>query len=333
MRLVIVLLATCVTAHSQQHILHITVKDIDHSSLKDIQLSPVGRGDSSSLSQSDGRCRMKLPDETQPGELVTLQVSSAPYKYVIVWPLSQEVSVPPWSGRSKNGVEVVLAKAGDIGILQNGQVILAMTVRVLHLGNPSPTNEKTPGQEDLHKALLTVAGEFGLKPDDVDLAIRSFKSKPKSKDTLEAGLANLYQEKYNAATTLLSEALESRVHALGEAQRQVSEAAHYLGIGYFRQKQYDLAEKAFQTAVEATPKDSENLDYLASTLEEEKKYPGAEAIYAREIAAMTGGEDYQPEGEVDEDIELYKVYVSIARVQEAQGKYSAAESNLTGAYD
>jgi hypothetical protein len=181
------------------------------------------------LTDSYGQARIRLAPQTKAGDVVMLQIVDAPRDLVMVSPWDKWVHVPPFDNEAKNFVPVVLTERGDKACLENVECIRAAASQILRVN--APKQDKTDSEEDRKQALADVAKAFGLKPEEVDQAIRAWGAK--TEDPYEKGLAALYEKRYREATGYLTISLEKRKQAESEAREQVADAALFLGASLY----------------------------------------------------------------------------------------------------
>jgi hypothetical protein len=126
--LVVVLVSSTV---AEQGVLILMVTDTLQHPFDDVRIGLAGGGGSPQFTK-DGRARLTLADKTVPGDWVTLQIFGAPkgMDLVFVSPYDSRVRVPPFEREQDNYAPVVVARRGDLSILQRGSGMLAIHVTI-----------------------------------------------------------------------------------------------------------------------------------------------------------------------------------------------------------
>jgi DNA-binding phage protein len=115
-------------------------------------------------------------------------------------PWDSRTPVPSFQNESENFVWVVVVEFRDHAALQDGSALAALTAKI-NKANAPKTLEKEEHEEDPKVNLAAVAKQYGLDPEELDKAIRSWGEK--TTDAYEAGLAAWYQRNYPAASAQL----------------------------------------------------------------------------------------------------------------------------------
>jgi len=245
---------------AEEGILVVHVEDTKGSPVSGIELAPKGDGAPGAPTDRLGKTRLRLAPATRPGQWVTLQIlprKSGP-DWVFVSPWNQRTLVPSFANESENYVLAVVGERGNRDLLASDQAIKALAARTLE--QIGPRLDKSEITDEERKRVLTEqAAAFGLKPDEVDKAIRAWGTK--ATDPYDAGLAALYERNYPKAAERLAESLESRRKELIEAKAKVAESALFLGIARYEQGQYREAVSAYRESLEA---DGEHISALSN---------------------------------------------------------------------
>ncbi|MGC1297123.1 MAG: tetratricopeptide repeat protein [Alloacidobacterium sp.] len=261
----------------------VQVQDAQRRPVRGVDIGVEGIG-GSRLSGDDGKAQLALAKSAAPNDWITLQILHSPPSkdFVIISPWDYRVQVPSFAEKPENFIRVVVVERGDRAALENGSVITALAAKINTVKTPKVANPQTP-PSDPKQALATVAGQYGLSTTDVDTAIRSWGKK--TTDHYEAGMAALYENNYTGASTALTGALEQRQQKLASGsiapadQKNVADAALFLGTALFQQGKYSQAANAFQTCLSFRPNDPLVLGNLAVSLEYAGNYPQAEQFY------------------------------------------------------
>lgn len=249
---------------AEEGVLALHATDIKERPVEGAAFSTRGDG---TLAYTDhsGRARIRLAPSTRPGSWVSLVVvpSKSGPDWTFISPWHQRVLVPPFANESENFVPIVLARRADRDLLTSDEAALAMAARVLEKLRPRVEGEEI-SEEERRAVLAEQAASFGLTPEEVDQAIRTWGAR--TKDPYEAGLAALYERNFSVAEERLSASLELREKRLQEAGSEVAEVAWFLGQARFEQGRYREAALAYQRAVEIWPHHAEVLDGLGMSL-------------------------------------------------------------------
>jgi tetratricopeptide (TPR) repeat protein len=249
-------------------------------------------GSSREMADSFGTARIKLAAQTKPGDVVMLEIVAAPKDkdLVIISPWDKWAHVPPFDDEAKNFIPVVLVARGDRACLESPPCLRAAAARINQANAPRMARE--PDRDERAKeALATVAQIFGLKPEEINLAIRAWREK--TEDPYDKGLAALYEKDYPQASQDLQISLEKRMRAEAKAQSDVAAAALFLGRSLYEQGKYRQAAEALQVAAIRRPDDSQILNNLGLSLASAGDYVRAETVYrhALRLDVEIGGRD------------------------------------------
>ena len=260
------------------------MQDAQRRPVRGIEIGVEGIG-GSRLSGDDGKAQLALAKNAVPNDWITLQIlhSPAAKDFVIVSPWDYRVQVPSFAEKPENFIRVVVVERGDRAALENGSVVTALAAKINTVKTPKAANPQTPPPNP-QQALATVAGQYGLSTTEVDTAIRSWGRK--TTDHYEAGMAALYENNYSGASTALTGALQQRQQKLvvGQSpappdQKNVADAALFLGTALFQQGRYAQAAEAFRTCLSFRPNDPLVLGNLAVSLEYAGDYQQADQFY------------------------------------------------------
>jgi tetratricopeptide (TPR) repeat protein len=281
--LIAAILATA-PAFAETGYITVQVQDAQRRPIRAIDIGVEGIG-GSRLSGDDGKAQLTLAKSTAPNDWITLQILHSPAgkDFVIVSPWDYRVQVPSFAEKPENFIRVVVVERGDRAALENGSVVTALAAKINTVKTPKTANPQTPPPNS-QQALATVAGQYGLSTTEVDTAIRSWGKK--TTDHYEAGMAALYENNYSGASTALTGALEQRQQKLASGQspapadqKNVADAALFLGTALFQQGRYAQAADAFRTCLSFRPSDPLVLGNLAVSLVYAGNYQQAEQFY------------------------------------------------------
>src|ERR1039458_2757684 len=282
--LALLLLATCLpgsVASAETGFLVVHVEDVRGHPVRGVQIGVKGDG-GSDTSDPHGSVRIRLAPQTQAADWVTLQVLHSPpgKDLVLLSPWDSRAVVPSFENKSDNFVDVVVVESGDRAALANPAALRAFTEKINKANAPKSADKQAA--EDPKANLDAVAKQFGLTPDDLDKAIRAWGTK--TTDPYDVGLAALYARNYDAATTSLNDSLKQREEKFATAQKDVADAAYFLGESLYEQGKYRDSAAALQRCLQIRPDDAMVLNDTALSLDEAGGYVGAEPLYRRALA-------------------------------------------------
>ena len=192
--------------------------------------------------------------------------------------------MPSFENETENFVKVVVVQRGDRVALENGAVLAALTAKINKANAPKSANKQAV--EDPKANLDAVAKQYGLTPDDLDKAIRTWGSK--TTDPYDVGLAALYARNYDAATTSLQDSLKKREDKLTADkkadEKAVADAAFFLGQSLYEQGRYRESAAAYQRCLQIRPDDAVVLNNTALSMAEAGDYAAAEPLFERALA-------------------------------------------------
>lgn len=276
--LVLALVSQCA---AEQGVLVVHVEDVGGHPVSGVEIGTRGDG-GAAVTDRNGKARIKLAPQTRANTWITLQVVASPAgkDYVMVSPWDSRHLVPSFENETENYVPVVVAARGDRDALQSGRALKAIVAKINQV--TAPRSKEATTEEQRRAALAETAKDFGLKPEEVDQAIRAWGAR--SQDPYEKGLAALYERNYPEATKRLSESLEVREKQLAIAQAEVRDSAFFLGQSLFEQGRYRESSAAYRKALQVNLDDSTVLNDLGLSLNQAGDYAGAEPLLRRALA-------------------------------------------------
>ena len=317
----VLILALCVyvgvaLVWSETGSLVVLVQDAQKRPVRGVEIGVEGSG-GSKVTGDDGKALLPLAKDNNENDWVSLQILHSPpgKDLVMVSPYDNRTLVPPFKNKADNFVRVVVVQRGDLAVLQNGTVLRAFAEKI-NKANAPKSADKQATQENPKTNLEAVAKQFGLSPDDLDKAIKAWGAK--TTDPYEAGLAALYERKFDKATAELQNSLKQREEKLAADQDAVLDAARFLGQSLYEQGQYRKAAEAVKRALQVSPDAPGLIGNLALSLMMAGDYAGAEPL-ARQALAINEkafGPDHP-----DVAISLN----SLALLLKTRGDYSEAE--------
>ncbi len=282
----VLLLALCIEGGatllwSETGKLLVLVQDLEKQPVTGVQIGIEGAGGTGTTGD-DGKALLPLTKDTHENDWVSLQILHSPpgKDLVMVSPYDSHTLVPPFKSNAENFVRVVVMQRGDLKALQNGGVLRASAEKINKANAPKSADKQAA--EDPKVSLNAVAKQFGLTSDDLDKAIRTWGTK--TKDPYDVGLAALYARNYDAATNNLKDSLKQREEKFATAQKDVADAACFLGQSLYEQGKYRESATAFQRCLQIRPDDATVLNNTALSLKEAGDYATAELLIRRALA-------------------------------------------------
>jgi len=243
----------------------------------------------SKLTKDDGQAQLPLAANVKADDWISFQlVHSPPGKdLAIISPWDNRISIPSFADKPENLIKIVVVQRGDRVALESGAVLASLAAKINKANAPKTADSKvTP--PDPKEALLAVAKQYGLTAEDIDSAIRAWGAK--TTDPYEAGLAALYERNYPKATSTLEDSLKQRKQkleadqkAVAQDQKDIDDAAFFLGQSLFEEGRYHEAVAAFQQCLTDSPDDPVVLNNLALSLTYSGDYAAAEPLARRTL--------------------------------------------------
>jgi tetratricopeptide (TPR) repeat protein len=274
---------------AEDAVLVVHVSDPQGKPIQGVVLSTTGDSSTGSATDIAGKSRIKLAPQTKVGSEVELVVVKAAQDLVFISPWNSRVTVRPFDNESQNVASIVLAERGNRMLLEYpvGQVALASKVNAAN-------SVKAVGvqltEEQRRATLAEVAKAYGLKPEEVDRAIRALGEK--TTDPYQLGLVALYARNYPEAERQLTKSVEERERNLEKARSELADAQFFLGKTLYEKGRYKGAVGAYRRAVELRPDDVITLNSLALALHQDGEYREAEKYY--QLALQLGERRYGP---------------------------------------
>jgi tetratricopeptide (TPR) repeat protein len=308
---------------AESGVLVVHVEDVQRRPISGVQIGAEGDGGSQTTGD-DGKARIPLAKETKEKSWISLQILKSPphNDFVMVSPWDYRAVVPLFENESENFVKVVVVQRGDRMVLESGVALAALTAQINKANAPKTADKQAP-QEDPRASLAAVAKMYGVDPDDLDKAIRSWGVK--TTDPYEMGQAALYERNYAKASAQLADSLRGREEKLARDQRavaddvcSVADAACFLGYSLYEEGKYLESSTAFRRCLQFRPEDDWVLNYLALSLHEASDYAAAEPLYRRVLAfrQQTMGVDH---------LLVANSLNNLAGLLETKGDYAGAE--------
>ena len=308
---------------AEQGYVLVLVQDTQHHPVRGVEIGIEGVG-GSKLTGDDGKAQLAVGAGTKAGDWLPLSILHSPPGKDLVMnsPWDYRAQVPPFEDKPENFIRVVVVQRGDRTALENGSVLTSLAEKIINANSSKPADRSTPPQ-DPKVNLAAVAEQYGLKPDEVDHAIRAWGAK--TTDPYEAGLAALYERNYPKATAQLQDSLNQREEKLAADQKaftqdqcQVADAACFLGKSLYYQGKFRESAHAYGRCLQIRPDDPIVLYNLALALAESGDYAGAGPLYRRALAIreITLGPDHP---------DVATVLNGLAVLLSSKGDYAEAE--------
>jgi tetratricopeptide (TPR) repeat protein len=268
-------------AWGEAGVLQVVVQDLQNHPVRGVEIGIEGGG-GSRTSGDDGKALLPLSTNTAENDWVSLQIIHSPpgKDWVILSPIDSRTPVPSFKDKPENFVRVVVIQRGDLAMLRD-RTALANLAAKINRANASHGAGAQARPKDPKAALEEVSQQYGLKPEELDQAIRAWGSQ--TRDPYEAGLAALYERNYSEATTELQEGLRARQARLKADQEAVADAAFFLGQSLYKQARYKESATAFQIALQIRPYDALLLNDTGVSLAYSGEYAAAEQLYLRAL--------------------------------------------------
>jgi tetratricopeptide (TPR) repeat protein len=282
-------LAVVLPCRAEHGFVLVLVQDTQHRPVRGVEIGVDGNGDSR-RTDPDGKARLAVGSATIPGDGITLKIRhSPPGKDLVMYsPDDGRSQVPSFVDKPDNVVRVYVFQRGDRTALESGSVLASFAEKIIKANSPKSAGEARPPQ-DPKANFAAIAQQYGLKPDEIDQAIRAWADK--TTDPYEAGLAALYERNYPKASAQLQDSLKQREEKLtadqkkvAEDQQQVADAAFFLGSSLYQQGKYRESAQAYERCLQLRPDDPVLLNNAALSLEGAGDYAGAEPLFRRALA-------------------------------------------------
>lgn len=310
-------------AWAEDGILVVHVNYLDKKPLPRIRIGTTGDG-SIEVTDVAGRARIRLAPGAKAGQEMALQVvpgENDKDSWVFISPWDRRALVPPFEGGG--AIPVILAKKADkealLGSSEGRQAIEQSILSEI----AKLRQAKSEVTEEQRRAVLqTQAAAYGLKPEEVDAAIRG--AGRKGLNLYEQGLVALYEGSYPLAQERLERALAASEKEMAEAPASEREAAReraadrafFLGGALSEQGRYHEAVPPLQRAADLLGEHAYTLNELGKALTADGDYAGAEAVLQRALAAARSTRS---------DLE-WPIQGNLAIVREDQGDLAGARA-------
>ena len=294
----------------------VKIQDTHSSAVSGVEIEIEGIG-GSGVTGDDGKAKLSVGAATKEGDSVSFAILHSPpgRDYVMISPWDSRAAVPSFENKADNFIKVVVVQRGDRAALEDGSVLVSLAEKINKRNTPARF-DKQAELLDSHKNLEEVAEQYGLSADEVDSAIRNWGAK--TKDPYEAGMAALYERDYPKASMELENSLKLREAQLKADQKQVADAAFFLGSSLYQQGRYRESGDAYEKCLKIHTDDPIVLNNTALSLEYAGDYAGAEPLLRRALAIDE--RDFGPD-----DPYVAANLNNLAQLLEAKGDYAGAE--------
>jgi len=267
-----------VALHAERGVLVVNVTSPQGKPIPRVVFSTKGDGSVGPPTDDAGRTRIRLAAQTQPSAIVALSIVKAPKDLVFISPWDQQFLVPPFENESQNFAVVVLAERGDRDILVNSKGLVSLVSKLNLATGAKGAPEDSPRQRRVN-ALKEIADAFGLKPEEVDTAIREWGRR--TTDPYEKGMAALYAENFPVAEESLAAALKIRIERVEREKRDAADAAFFLASAKYAQGKYGESADVYRQSLELRPDDPAAMNNLGLSLSHMGDYANAEPLLKR----------------------------------------------------
>ena len=301
---------------AQQGVLRIYVSDTQNRPMTGVVVAPMGAGGQSDPTTTDGRTRLAFSQVVRPNQWASLAVVK-PSDLVLISPWDGRVWILPFDPAAPDLFQLlVVVRRGDRHLLEAGLGLKAITSSILAGINEKHFESETEKMRWREQVLKEQAERYGLKPEEVDRAIRAWSIE--TKDPFEKGVAALYAQQYPEATVELEKSLEQRKTLLDKTKTDVVDAAYFLGQSLYEQGKYREAAQRYNEALALRPKDDKIMNAYGIALLDAADYTQAGLILED---ALSIREERLPADHPD----VAQSLNNLAELYKAQGRYAAAE--------
>jgi hypothetical protein len=197
-------------ARAQEKYLRLSVVDLQENPIELVEFTLGGKS-STGITDSNGKARILLANETESNVEVELRIVGAPKgkDYVFISPWDKRVRIPSFRDASQNAVKIVLAERGVRLLLEDPRALKALASTIIYKESPG-LNAEQPPERRREAALAEVSRLFNLQPEEILRAIQAWGEK--AKNPLEAAQADFIAQNYSKAS---AEQVRSRLYAGG----------------------------------------------------------------------------------------------------------------------
>ena len=268
--------------------INVRVEDVQGHPVRNLQIG-IENG-VSVLTKEGGLAQLALSSNSAPNDWITIRLVHSPegQDLAIVSPWDYRAQIPSFADKLENYLQIIVVQRGDRAALESGAVLASLTAEINKANAPKSANPQEP-PPDPKEALLAIAKQYGLTAEDIDSAIRAWGAK--TTDPYEAGLAALYERNYPKATSALEDSLKQREQKLEadqktvtQDQKNIADAAFFLGQSLYEQGRYRESAQAYQKCLVYRPDDPVILDNLGKSLMDSGDYSAAEPLLSRALA-------------------------------------------------
>lgn len=316
----------CCRCFAEQGSILVQVTDTSHRPIRGIEIGIDGFGGSKPTGD-DGKAKIPIGKDSRAGEPVSVSILHSPpgRDMEIISPWGFTAPIPAFEDKPGNFLPIVVVDKGNREALQDGSVISSLVKKVNQANAPKTAGERQP-VPDPKANLALVAAQYGLKPKEIDEAIKAWSKTPR--DAEDAGLAAFYLHNYPEASDKLAESLhreEERVAAtetdLAQQKANLADTARFLGYSLYLQGRFSEAVEADAKALKFKVDDAGLMNDMASALIAAGKLEEAEKILRR---ALEINKATRP----PTDPQTTTIVANLGSLLSQEGRYSEAEPFL-----
>lgn len=187
----------------EQSFLELYVSRVTGKRISRVGVTCRDKGCSPGTSDSQGKARLRLAPEVNPGDWVVLSIvtSKRATPWVLISPWNDQVAVPSFTNKPEKITTIFVILKGDKRILGNGVALQSLTQRCV--GGVQPKGGEKITDEERLRVRKELAATVGFTPEELDRAIREWGRK--AKDPYKLALVEYYKGNYSEAERLIEE--------------------------------------------------------------------------------------------------------------------------------
>lgn len=287
------------------------VVNLSGAPVKGITVEVVASKPPSIPTDRSGYTKILVKDSVKVDQEIEIEFIDPSHQYALLIPDDRRIKAPPPDGFAT----IVLAKPGDIRILQHGKVMVQIAATVLARGDRlARGSDPLPEDEARIQALKDISENLGFAASELSNALRAWAKG--AKQQYEVGVAALYEGKYARAAEALKTSFKQKYPTFFSLRESTFQSAKLWGLAAMKNHDYKEAATAFSNALEVQPGALNERELLGDCFFELKQYAEAEEQYSK-LTKQDEDNEYAAEG-----------YERLARVFEAQGRMTEAATAL-----
>jgi Flp pilus assembly protein TadD len=305
-------LAVSGVALAEKGVLVLQVSDLHEQPVAGLILETAGDG-SRGMTADDGKTRIILAPQTQPGDWVTLQIvqkERGEKAWVFISPWNSQVIVPPFENKSDHFFPIRVATKGARELAENPEAARTMAKRREREQRPKSTMAEN--QPDV--ALTRTAQEFGLPPQKVSKAIQAWTPQ----DSYDQGVKAASVGDYEKSLPLFEESLKLAENKLGANKNEIVEIASSYGDALYWKGRYGEAVQAFEKGLAQRPEDLALLNEVGQALFQTADYAGARARFQKILTLASAASRAEPLEVLYAKLNLAQTLLQQGEIQEAR---------------